>query len=197
MSTLFDPPVNVLNVDDQEGTASTLHTFRAGKPLVLDFWHTKCVKCPAAISHLDEVAPKHPGVTFAACALSLGSETEGTQDQVLELLEGQWENLQHLYMNFDDKEAAKKEYDFKLLPFTVVFSAEGSVLFKGNPMDIDFATVFDAKPTAAAAEAEALAENLASSAKVSDGASAAASKPLAEANRDGAALGFGGDDDDF
>ena len=145
----FNPPISVLDVDEQTGEASTLHAFRAGKPLVLDFWNTRCTRCPAALTKLDMVAPQHPEVTFAACALSLGSTTEGTQEQVLELLEDQWENLSHLYMGFDDKEAAKKEFGFKELPFSVVYSAEGEVLFQGHPQDIDFKTVFAAKAPAA------------------------------------------------
>ena len=107
MSSPFDlQPLSVLDVDEQTASSSTLGAFRAGSPLVLDFWHTRCVKCPAALAMLDQHAEAHPGVTFAACALSLGSETEGTQEQVLELLEGQYENLKHLYMTFDEKEAA-------------------------------------------------------------------------------------------
>jgi thiol-disulfide isomerase/thioredoxin len=199
-------PVSQLDVEEQTGAPTTLGALAAGKPLVLDFWHTRCVKCPQALSKLDGVAPKHAGVTFAACALSLGSETEGTQDQVLELLEGQWENLTHLYMTFEAKEQAKKAFGFKAVPFVAVFSADGALRFAGEPGDVDFATVFDAPPVAQ------LAADLESKASVSptsvlppadktfETSEAAAKLPLGEANRaapTAVGLGFGNDDDDF
>ena len=180
----------VLDVGEETGEPSTLGAFRDGKKLVLDFWHTRCTNCPNALTKLDGVAAKHPEVRFAACALSLGSKTEGTQEQVLELLDGMWENLTHLYMPFEDKEKAKELLGFKAVPFCVVFAEDGSILFKGDPGAVDFDTVF----TAAAAVDE-VAGGLE---KASIGKAAAAEKPpvkpLAEANR---TLGFGGDDDDF
>ena len=140
--------LTVLNVEDQEGTCMKLSAFRAGKPLVLDFWHTRCVKCPAALTKLDMIAPLHPGVLFASCCLSLGSETEGTQEQVLELLEDQWENLKHVYMTVDEKEAAKRQFGFSAVPFCVVFDADGAELYRGDPGSVDFSTVFNAATAA-------------------------------------------------
>ena len=64
--------LSVLDVEEETASASTLGEFRAGKPLVLDFWHTRCVKCPAAMAMLDAHAKAHPEIVFAACALSLG-----------------------------------------------------------------------------------------------------------------------------
>ena len=105
--------LSVLDVGEETGEPSTLGAFRDGKKLVLDFWHTRCTNCPNALTKLDGVAAKHPEVRFAACALSLGSKTEGTQEQVLELLDGMWENLTHLYMPFEDKE---KEVEMLAVP---------------------------------------------------------------------------------
>ena len=193
--------LSLLNVDDESATPTTIGAFAAGKPLVLDFWHTRCVKCPEAISKLEVIAPKHPGVTFAACCLSLGSETEGTQEQVLELLDGQWEGLQHLYMTFAEKEAAKQVFGFKAVPFVAVFGGDGALKFAGEPKDVDFATVFDAAPAAAAAEEQQLAADLASKATVAE--SPATKAPLSEVNGTSptsamtASLGFGNDDEDF
>lgn len=192
--------LTLLDVDEQEASPSTIGTLRAGKPLVLDFWTTRCVRCPAAISHLDEEAPKHAGVTFATCAMSLNSTTEGTQEQVLELLEGQWENLKHCYMTFEEKEAAKATFGFSSVPFSVVFDADGAILFKGDPKDINFKTVFDTKPTAAApadppTPSKALAKSL-DQVGIGDKENA---KPLGESNGSptSVVLGFGNDDEDF
>ena len=210
---MLDPHASLaltkLDVDEQAGEETTLGAFAAGKPLVLDFWHTRCTNCPAALSKLDGEAEKHPGVTFAGCALSLGSETEGTQEQVLELLEGQWENLTHLYMSFEQKELAKKLFGFKAVPFCVVFGSDGSLKYQGDPKGIDFKTVFDAPPIAQ------LAAELTAKASVADAPKAAfpdapmpvaekkvtaveETKPLAEANRaPPVTLGFGNDEEDF
>ena len=207
--------LTLLDVDEQAGEGTTLGAFASGRPLVLDFWHTRCKNCPDALSKLDGEAEKHPGVTFAACALSLGSETEGTQEQVLELLEGQWEQLTHLYMSFDQKELAKKLFGFKAVPFCVVFGSDGSLKYEGEPKGIDFKTVFDAPPVAQlAAELTAkasVAEDAATAKaafpeapqpvvekKMAAAVEAAEPKPLAEANRaPPVALGFGNDEEDF
>lgn len=179
----------------ESGESQTLEAFRGGKPLVLDFWHTRCTNCPAALSKLDEIAGsgKHAGVAFAACALSLGAgmdegeDNEGSADQVVELgVDDQWENLTHVYMGFDEKEKAKAHFGFKAVPFCVVYGADGKVKFQGDPKAIDFATVFSAPA------AEEVASTLADC-KLADAAPSSA-KPLAEANR---SLGFGGDDEDF
>ena len=62
--------LSLLDVDEQSGSPTTIGALAAGKPLVLDFWHTRCVNCPAALSKLDGEAEAHPEVVFAACALS-------------------------------------------------------------------------------------------------------------------------------
>ena len=80
--------LSVLDPDEQTAEKSTLGDFRGNGALVIDFWTTRCVNCPAALTKLDAIAGKSTAV-YAACALSLGSDTEGTQEQVLELLEGQ------------------------------------------------------------------------------------------------------------
>ena len=133
--------LSILDPDEQTASTSTIGEFRAGKPLVLDFWTTRCVRCPAALAKLDGEAPKHAAdAMFASCAMSLNSETEGTQDQVLEQLEGQMENLKHTYMTFEEKEAAKSMFGFTAVPFAVVVGADGNVLAKGNPNEINFAS---------------------------------------------------------
>ena len=83
----------------------------AGKPLVLDLWHTKCVRCPEALTKLDGIAGsgKHPGVVFAACALSLCDKPdppkseEAGREAVIELVDDMWDNLKHCYMTAEEK----------------------------------------------------------------------------------------------
>lgn len=109
----------------ESGEASTLAEIRAGRPLVLDFWHTRCGNCPEALTKLDALAAsgKLPGVAFAACALSLG---EGSFEQTAELVDDEWEHLTHLFMSTDEKEVAKAEFGFSAVPFCVAFAADGA-----------------------------------------------------------------------
>ena len=180
MAYLEQQTLTILDVENETGEASTLAAVRGDAPLVLDFWHTRCVKCPEAITRLDAKAAQHPGVTFAACALSLGSEDEGTQEQVLELLQDQWENMKHLYMTVEEKELAKKQFGFKAVPFCVVFGADGSVLFQGDPSAVDLSTVFDAEQAASKLEAISLGGSP-TSVLNPDGGDEAPSKPSVEA----------------
>ena len=160
------------------------------------------MRCPAALAKLDQEAPKHAAqATFASCALSLNSTTEGTQEQVLEQLEGQFENLKHCYMTFEEKEKAKAAFGFSAVPFCIIFNAAGAILFKGDPKDVDFATFdFAGQPAETEATVDAAAKQLEA---VQVGASKTVApvgqpaKPLGEANREGVALGFGNDDEDF
>ena len=209
--------LTVLDVPNASGASSTLGAFRAGRPLLIDFWTTRCVKCPAALSHLDAEALKHPAVTFASCALSLGLADQGTQAQVLELCRGQWANLSHLYMSVEEKEKAKKQFGFKAVPFCVAFAADGKVLYTGDPAKLDFGAVFGggepsptAAPTAAPSGAPTAAPTAAPPATPPVEAAArlaecrVATTPLTEQTNRAAVpkdlpmvLGFGGDDDDF
>ena len=97
----------------ENGTSSscTISELRAGKPLVLDLWHTKCTRCPDALTKLDMLAAsgKHAGVVFASCALSLCDKPDGPEsedagrEQVTELIDDMWDNLKHCYMTAEEK----------------------------------------------------------------------------------------------
>ena len=52
---------------------------------VLDFWHTKCVKCPAALDKLNTEATNYPSqdVLFISCALSQGDGNFGVAEDVV------------------------------------------------------------------------------------------------------------------
>jgi thiol-disulfide isomerase/thioredoxin len=136
----------------ESGEASTLAEIRAGRPLVLDFWHTRCGNCPEALTKLDALAAsgKLPGVAFAACALSLG---EGSFEQTAELVDDEWEHLTHLFMSTDEKEVAKAEFGFSAVPFCVAFAADGAVLYKGSPKAADWVAIFSSAAADAASPA--------------------------------------------
>eukprot|EP00904_Undaria_pinnatifida_P005329 jgi/Undpi1/1926/HiC_scaffold_12.g05313.m1 len=48
------PSLRVVRIDD--GRVTTLDEIRAGARAVLDFWTTRCVRCPAALDALEELA---------------------------------------------------------------------------------------------------------------------------------------------
>ena len=119
---------------------TTLNAFRAGRPLVLDFWNTRCVKCPSALAKMDSLASSFSAsVTFAACALSLGSQSIEDVEEFVESLP----NLEHVYMDFDTKERVKKALNFTSLPFAVVYDSNANIICKGDPMNAEFALALE------------------------------------------------------
>tara|TARA_B110001452_G_C15193500_1_gene414327 strand:+ start:28 stop:615 length:588 start_codon:yes stop_codon:yes gene_type:complete len=195
MSSARSLTLSVLDIEGgSDAEATTIGALAAGKPLVLDLWHTKCVKCPDALTKLDMVAGngKHADVTFAACALSLCDKPDGpadeatSQESVTELIDDMWDNLKHCYMTAEQKAAAKAEFGFSAVPFCIVFGVDGAVLYQGDPSKIDFGTIFNPAPAVDA---------------VAKGIEKVELKPLGDANREAAApapvLGFGNDDEDF
>lgn len=81
--------IKVLPKDmDEEGfEKSTLSGFLKGKSGIIDLWHTKCTRCPAALDKLNKQASSCFGdraedVVFLSLALSQG---EGDIDMVREL----------------------------------------------------------------------------------------------------------------
>lgn len=91
---LPDIPIQVLPEDfDEEGFGSdTLPNFLKGKAGIIDLWHTKCTRCPAALEKLNSEARKlkneasktEKEVVVLSLALSQG---EGDIDMVKELTE--------------------------------------------------------------------------------------------------------------
>lgn len=124
----MDAPVTLVA---SRGSA-TLESVRAGRPIVVDFWNTRCTKCPAALAKMDAMAAKFPSVAMVACALSLGSSTQGTIEDVDELV-GTFPNLEHVYMDFDAKERLKTALEFASLPFAVAYDADARLVFRGDP----------------------------------------------------------------
>jgi hypothetical protein len=81
MAMLPDIAVTVLGEDERE---STLLDVCRGKVGVIDLWHTKCQKCPAALDKFNTEMEQFSSeeVLFVACALSLGN---GNKEDVAEL----------------------------------------------------------------------------------------------------------------
>ena len=117
----------------------TISTLSNKKSLVIDFWHTKCTKCPSALEKLDNICKNFKDVNFASCALSL---EEGDLDVVKDVAEDNWDNLMKLYLTIDGKEKAKQHFGFSSVPFCVIISPEGNLISSDDPKNINFDTIF-------------------------------------------------------
>ena len=76
--------VQILGESERE---CSLREACAGKIGVIDLWHTKCQKCPAALDKFNNESEQFSAdeVIFVACALSLGSTNkEDVADLALE-----------------------------------------------------------------------------------------------------------------
>ena len=94
MSSLPSIPIVFLKAGEKSAlastaadTRSTLKDLLAGKIGVIDFWHTKCTRCPAAIEKLNGQAAgfgNEEEVVFVTCALSQGGSDVDTVKDVVE-----------------------------------------------------------------------------------------------------------------
>ena len=72
---------------DENNTATNLNKVRGDRAMVLDFWHTKCVKCPAALDRMNEMAGEDATgeVLYVSCALSQGP---GNKELAIDMIAG-------------------------------------------------------------------------------------------------------------
>ena len=121
---------------DNDNIIDLLSLLEGKRGMVLDFWTSKCVKCPGALDKLNSKALSYPDIAFISCALSQG---DGNVDIVKELVdEGSWENLTNVFLEIEHKENAKALFGFAQVPFCLVINTDGTVLQAGDPKSIDF-----------------------------------------------------------
>eukprot|EP01038_Epipyxis_sp_PR26KG_P007111 gene7111-9704_t len=137
MSSL--PEINVLVLSNENGLSTSLSNFCHGKAGVIDFWHTKCVRCPAALEKMNQNAAslENGDTMFIACALSQG---EGNEEDVKDL-SADWDGLIHLFMDLTGKEQAKTSFGFNSVPFCVVFDQNGLIVASGDPKSFDYISI--------------------------------------------------------
>lgn len=65
---------NLTKLSDSSQT--TLKDLRVNnsKPCIIDLWHTKCTRCPAALDKLDSAAEANPDIVFISICLSQGDK---------------------------------------------------------------------------------------------------------------------------
>ncbi|KAI2512173.1 hypothetical protein MHU86_2260 [Fragilaria crotonensis] len=113
---------------------TTIEVIR-GKNVVVDFWTTKCTRCPAALDKLQLMSQQYPQITFVSiCCDSL----DGAREILERDDELKWQGIQHYYMATEYKEQAKLMFGFKTVPFYVFVNAHGVITQTGGPSKIDF-----------------------------------------------------------
>ena len=136
-ATQILPNFQVIEILSGNGPAE-IYSLAQGKIKVIDFWTTKCVKCPAALSKLDDLAPLHGNAAFFSCVLQ-----KDVQDQEVakDVIDGSWENMIHLFVDIATKEELKATFNFKEVPFCVIVGEDHRILASGNPKDINIEEV--------------------------------------------------------
>jgi thiol-disulfide isomerase/thioredoxin len=119
----FNYPVVVMSESGSHN--STLSEVIQDKNVVIDFWHTRCVRCPAALEKMNDEAAAHPEVTFIACALSLGDGN----DKVVSKMIVNWPNLIHVFLNEETKELVKDRFNILSVPYALSVNKVKRVYF--------------------------------------------------------------------
>lgn len=113
---------------------TTIEVIR-GKNVVVDFWTTKCTRCPAALDKLQLMSQQYPQISFISiCCDSL----DGAREILERDDELKWQGIPHYYMATEYKEEAKQMFGFKTVPFYVFVNAYGLITQMGGPSKIDF-----------------------------------------------------------
>ena len=78
--------------------------------------------------------PKYRDVNFVSvCCDTL----DGAREIIEKEDELRWQNMQHYFMEQDDKEKAKKILGFKMVPFYVMLNENGEMVQMGNKVDFE------------------------------------------------------------
>lgn len=97
--------------------------------LVVDFWTTRCTRCPAALTKLNEFALSKKNNGAAVSFVTVNLDGDGGKG----LMADDWPDLPHAYVDdFETKEAFKAAFDFASVPLLVVLSSDGAVAYNGK-----------------------------------------------------------------
>ncbi|KAJ8608750.1 hypothetical protein CTAYLR_007783 [Chrysophaeum taylorii] len=127
-----------LTVVADDGRATTLEALRRGRPAVVDFWTTRCGRCPACLSKLNAMAKEESEVAFLAVCLdapaTAAPELEKTSS-------ASWEAMTHAFADLETKEKFKAHWGFKYVPYVVVVDKHGSTFFHGSGAGLEPETI--------------------------------------------------------
>ena len=126
---LPDLAVSTLVSEEDTPELSSLCKLRNDKAMVIDFWTTKCTRCPAALEKLNSEAEmaENDDIVFVSCALSQG---DGNYAVAADLVcDGSFDAMTHCFMEMEVKENAKAAFGFTSVPFYVVVDKVTKILY--------------------------------------------------------------------
>eukprot|EP00618_Florenciella_parvula_P026471 CAMPEP_0119511062 /NCGR_PEP_ID=MMETSP1344-20130328/29834_1 /TAXON_ID=236787 /ORGANISM="Florenciella parvula, Strain CCMP2471" /LENGTH=200 /DNA_ID=CAMNT_0007548027 /DNA_START=16 /DNA_END=618 /DNA_ORIENTATION=+ len=129
---LPDVPLRLL---DDDSTETTLLALAEGRHVVIDFWTTRCERCPEALTKLNKFAEGWDQEALPTLFLSIccGNGTADDEEVGRDLAEeGEWYEMTHAYVATETKEMCKETFGFKSVPHYVVASKDGQVRFMGG-----------------------------------------------------------------
>mmetsp|Transcript_8066 Transcript_8066/g.11569 ORF Transcript_8066/g.11569 Transcript_8066/m.11569 type:complete len:191 (+) Transcript_8066:55-627(+) len=133
---LPDFPITCLKTADQRSTATAFQ----GQNTVIDFWTTRCTRCPDALDKLDAMKSeaKYSNVEFVSVCCD---KLDGAREIIEKDDRPRWDNVAHYFMDENTKEEAKQVLGFASVPFYVVVNEDGEIVQKGNSKQIDFEAI--------------------------------------------------------
>lgn len=104
---------------------------------MIDFWTTKCVKCPDALDNLNSLAqnPQYANVEFTSIVIDA---CDAARNIIEEKESQRWSHIKHYFMDKAFKEEAKSLLGFQQVPFYVVLDEKGDIVQKGGTRQVDF-----------------------------------------------------------
>ena len=126
------------------GAPTSLDAMRnLGRPVVVEFWTTRCERCPVALADMEKRAAGIPessttAAMVVACALATSDDAsaELRKAQTLVCDDEAFPHLRHLFMTWPQKEEAKRRFGFQTVPHCVVFDRAGTVAASGAPRNV-------------------------------------------------------------
>ena len=111
-----------------------------------DFWTTQCVKCPDALDKLDLRASEsnllaggddneEAATTTQFISICCGDSCDAAREILEQSRERRWSHIDHYFMDFANKEKAKKLLGFQAVPFYVMLNDRGEIVQMGNKVD--------------------------------------------------------------
>ena len=125
--------VQVLGSSSSSELTTTLSKLQGGKPAIVDFWTTRCERCPAALSKLAKNFGGRTDVQVMSVCLD---DAEIAAEMVEE-----WPGMTHCFATLEMKEIAKKMFNFKFVPHLVVVGPSGDILLSQSAVGLDKDTI--------------------------------------------------------
>jgi hypothetical protein len=118
-----------------------------------DLWTTRCTRCPAALDILNQFAidptrtdegnvDTEDASSVQCISICCGDTLDGAREIIEVTKLPRWGAIQHYFMAHHDKERCKELLKFRQVPFYIVFSSNGTLLYHGN-QKLNWQTLFN------------------------------------------------------